>query len=125
MKRVLIVGSGKRVVESALPVFLRAREQFQVAGVFSRTPKRIVAAGEEFEVSWRGPTSKGDLLVLVEESAPEGRYYSSSTYSPPTSGGSPLTLTALPDPGAYEVRYFAEGDGKTLARAKIEIVAAD
>jgi Ca-activated chloride channel family protein len=87
-------------------------------------PSRVVA-GEEFEVVWRGPASRGDRIVLVEASAPEGRYYTSSTYSPGATGASPLTLRALPDPGAYEVRYLAEGDGKTLARAKIEILAAD
>ncbi len=84
-------------------------------------PPRVVA-GEEFEVRWSGPASQGDLIVLVEKSAPEGRYYTSSAYAPSTSEGSPLALRALPDPGAYEVRYLAEGDGKTLARASVEIV---
>ena len=87
-------------------------------------PSRVVS-GEEFEVIWRGPASRGDRIVLVEDSADEGRYYTSSDYSPPASGGSPLTLRALPKPGAYEVRYLAGGDGKTLARAKIEILAAE
>lgn len=50
MKRVLIVGSGKRVREAALPVFLSARDEFEIAGVYSRTPKRISAPGEQFEV---------------------------------------------------------------------------
>ncbi len=87
-------------------------------------PSRVVA-GEEFEVHWRGPASRGDRIVLVEASAPEGRYYTSSAYSPGATGASPLTLRALPDPGTYEVRYMAEGDGKTLARVKVEIVAGD
>ena len=51
MRRVLIVGSGKRVREAALPVFLSARDKFEVTGVFSRTPKRITAVGVEFEVA--------------------------------------------------------------------------
>ena len=86
-------------------------------------PSRVVA-GEQFEVVWRGPASRGDRIVLIEASAPEGRYYTSSAYSPGATT-SPITLRALPDPGAYEVRYLAEGDGKTLARAAIEILAAD
>ncbi|MFQ5528228.1 MAG: VWA domain-containing protein [Thermoanaerobaculia bacterium] len=85
-------------------------------------PSRV-AADHEFEVRWQGPASDGDRIVLIEESAPDGRYYTSSAFAPSTSKGSPLTLRALPDPGAYEIRYLAEGDGKTLARVKIEIVA--
>jgi len=50
---------------------------------------------------------------------------SSSAYAPSAAGGSPLTLSALPDPGAYKVRYLTEGDGKTLARTSVEIVGAD
>ena len=50
MKRVLIVGSGKRVRAAALPVFLSASEEFEVTGVFSRTPKHITAGSREFEV---------------------------------------------------------------------------
>lgn len=51
MKRVLIVGSGQRVREAALPVFMAAREEFEIAGIYSRKPKRITAAGREFEVA--------------------------------------------------------------------------
>ncbi len=80
-----------------------------------------VAAGEEFEVRWSGPNAAGDRIVLVEASAAEGTYFTSSAYARPTSGGSPVTLRALPDPGSYEVRYLAEGDGKTLARAPVQI----
>lgn len=51
MKSVLIVGSGVRVRESALPAFLRAADRFRIAGVFSRTAKRITAEGETFDVA--------------------------------------------------------------------------
>ena len=44
-RRLLIVCSGKRVREAALPVFDRASDQFELAGVFSRTPKRIESEG--------------------------------------------------------------------------------
>jgi hypothetical protein len=50
MKSVLIVGSGKRVVEAALPVFLAAGDRFRIAGVFSRKAKRIESAGRSFDV---------------------------------------------------------------------------
>ena len=45
----IVVGSGKRVVETALPAMLRCLE-LEVLGVFSRTPKTIEAAGRSFEV---------------------------------------------------------------------------
>jgi hypothetical protein len=48
-RRVLVVGSGKRVVEAALPVFRRA-EGFELEGVVSRRPKTIVSEGREVEV---------------------------------------------------------------------------
>ncbi len=80
-----------------------------------------VAAGEEFEVRWRGPGLPGDRIVLVEAGADEGAYYSSSAYQAAVGDGSPARLQALPSPGRYEVRYLAAGDGGTLARAPLEI----
>jgi hypothetical protein len=49
LTRVLLIGSGKRVVEAALPVFRRA-EGYEVAGIVSRTPKAIVSENTEFQV---------------------------------------------------------------------------
>ena len=52
MKTALIIGSGQRVRESALPAFLAAREQFRLGGVFSRTAKRIETdSGAGFDVA--------------------------------------------------------------------------
>jgi hypothetical protein len=51
MKTVRIVGSGKRVCDAALPAFLAAPDRFQLAGVYSRTPKQIDAAGQTFDVA--------------------------------------------------------------------------
>lgn len=48
-KRVLVVGSGKRVVEAALPVIARA-PSWELAGVLSRKPKTIASEGREHEV---------------------------------------------------------------------------
>ncbi len=87
-------------------------------------PSRV-AAEEEFEVRWSGPASDGDRIVLVKESTPEGSYFTNSAYTQPTSAGSPVKLRAFREPGTYEVRYLAEGDGKTLARATLEIRASD
>ena len=44
-RRVLIVGSGKRVREAALPAFLRARDQYEVRGIVARTKKELEVEG--------------------------------------------------------------------------------
>lgn len=49
-KRLLVIGSGQRVCNAALPVFDRASEQFELVGVVSRTPKRIESEGRSYEV---------------------------------------------------------------------------
>jgi hypothetical protein len=51
VKTALIVGSGKRVREAALPAFLAAGDRFRIGGVYSRRPKRIAAAERELEVA--------------------------------------------------------------------------
>jgi hypothetical protein len=51
MRRARIVGSGKRVLDAALPAFLRAADRFELAGIHSRTPKRIEAEGRSFDVA--------------------------------------------------------------------------
>lgn len=86
-------------------------------------PSRV-AADAEFEVRWTGPNSRGDRIVIVKEGAAEGSYYSGA-HTRPTENGSPLKLRAFREPGAYEVRYLAGGDGKTLARATLEIIAGE
>lgn len=48
-RRVLVVGSGKRVVEAALPVLRRA-EGYELEGVVSRSPKTLNSEGRELEV---------------------------------------------------------------------------
>lgn len=49
-RRLLIVGSGKRVCETALPV-LRAGTGWELAGIASRRAKRIASGSTEFEVA--------------------------------------------------------------------------
>jgi Ca-activated chloride channel family protein len=75
-----------------------------------------VAAGEEFEVTWTGPNGPGDYITIVAQDAPEGTYRSYEN----ASTGSPVTLTAPEESGAYEVRYVA-GEGPTLHRVPITV----
>ena len=69
MTRVLLIGSGKRVVEAALPVFRRA-EGYTIDGVVSRTPKTIRSEGVDVEVRGldtltRARLSEVDLVYMV------------------------------------------------------------
>lgn len=49
-KRVLIIGSGQRVREAALPAIARAKEHWDLAGVVSRQAKTIESGGKEHPV---------------------------------------------------------------------------
>ena len=44
-KRVLVVGAGKRVLETALPALAAAADQWELAGVFARSEREEQAAG--------------------------------------------------------------------------------
>lgn len=73
MKRAWIVGSGKRVVETALPVFA-AQSSWELAGIASRRAKTIEAAGANHEVRALDSLSRADLadaeLVYLVVSKP-------------------------------------------------------
>ena len=43
--------------------------EFKYCAARVEAPSRVVAS-EQFEVTWRGPASRGDRIVLVEASAP-------------------------------------------------------
>lgn len=70
MRTALVVGSGERVVGSALPALVAAGDRIRIGGVFSRRAKRIEAAGQSFDVApleaLDGPAlAAADLLYLV------------------------------------------------------------
>jgi Ca-activated chloride channel family protein len=78
-----------------------------------------VGAGGQFAVGWSGPDNDRDYLTIVPEGAREGSYESYQY----TRDGSPVTLTAPDDPGAYEVRYVTGQGGNTLARSPVTVIA--
>ncbi len=80
-----------------------------------------VTAGAAFPVAWTGPDNAGDYVTIVARGAPDAAYESSAY----TRQGTPATLTALIDPGAAEVRYVAGRSRTVLARAPVEIRAAE
>ena len=76
--------------------------------------------GAEVAVAWEGEADERDFITIVPADAPEGRY-AGYEYT----RQSPVTLTAPPEPGAYEVRYLgAASPYPTLGRAPLTIVDA-
>ena len=66
MIRTLVVGSGQRVRNAALPALLSRPETFELAGIRSRKAKTIEAAGTEHSVLDFGPDGEhGDLGAAV------------------------------------------------------------
>ena len=79
-----------------------------------------VTAGETFEVAWEGPDGAQDYITIVPAGAAEGTYLSYAY----TSSGSPLTLNAPDEPGAYEIRYSTDrggAAGKVFASVPITV----
>lgn len=69
-KQVLIVGSGKRVQEAALPALARLPGRYQVRGIYARTEKTIEVEGKEYEVERLedlepAAMAEADLIYMV------------------------------------------------------------
>ena len=80
-----------------------------------------VTAGTTFEVRWTGPDEHRDYVTIVAQDAPDGRY----GHYAYTTDGSPLTLWAPVEPGAYELRYQSDRVDGVAGRRAIEVVAAE
>jgi Ca-activated chloride channel family protein len=78
-----------------------------------------VPAGSRFKVKWTGPDSRSDYITIVEKNAKD-RAYRNYAY---TSKGNPVTITAVDQPGQYELRYIHNHTRKVLARADITVTA--
>lgn len=95
------------------------------AGLASAQGRSISApasatVGAKVEVAWQGAADARDFITIVPADAPEGRY-AGYEYT----RQSPVTLTAPPDPGSYEVRYLAAASPyPTLARSPLTLVDA-
>jgi Ca-activated chloride channel family protein len=110
------------------------REAFtQAAAIAKKAPKPVVEdpgkatlegpaqvpAGSRFEVKWTGPDSRSDYITIVEKKAKD-RAYRNYAY---TNKGNPVTITAVAQPGRYELRYIHNHTRKVLARADITVTA--
>lgn len=75
------------------------------------------AGGSSFGVAWTGPDNAGDFVTIVRAGA-SNREYLTYAY---TERGTPATLNAPLEPGAYEIRYMTGVRRDILASAPIEI----
>ncbi len=79
----------------------------------------VADAGANIVVIWDGPSYKGDYISIAGQDQDDNRYIG-YTY---TNKGSPLLLRMPSEPGEYEIRYIATGQGENvLARADIVTV---
>lgn len=76
-----------------------------------------VAAGSDFDVTWTGPDGPGDYVTIVAAGAAETAYLDYAY----TTEGSPITLTAPAEPGAYEIRYRTDRLGGVFATIEITV----
>lgn len=76
-----------------------------------------VTAGEGFLVEWTGPDGTLDYITIVPAGSPEGSYESYAY----TSAGSPVSLNAPSEPGAYEIWYASDRVEGTFASIPITV----
>jgi Ca-activated chloride channel family protein len=77
-----------------------------------------VAAGAPFDVTWTGPGYPGDWITIVKPDAPATAYASYVE----ASKGSPVSLQAGTESGAFEIRYVMNGK-RVLARRAVQVGA--
>jgi Ca-activated chloride channel family protein len=80
-----------------------------------------VAAGERFEIDWRGPDGPDDYLSLAAAGSAGDAYLEWA----PTGDGRPTVLSAPAEPGVYELRYVDGATGEVLARSPLEVAVVD
>ncbi len=87
------------------------------------TVPEVIASGAPFAVEWEGPENEGDYLTIVPEGARDAMFHGTSAAS--TQEGSPLTLGAPAEPGAYEVRYVLGSGRRMLVSAPVTVAASE
>ncbi|MBA6411594.1 hypothetical protein H2508_00480, partial [Parahaliea sp. F7430] len=92
-----------------------------VAAELSITAPEQVTTGTSFKVSWSDTVASHDYYTVVSVGTDEGRLGNRDLVGSKGEG----RLTAPAEPGMYEVRYVLREGMKTLARAPVEVVAAE
>ncbi len=101
-------------------VFARRAISVVPAEIRLAAPRQI-PAGERFEVKWTGPNGDRDYITIVPADAPEGQYKDYKY----TRDGSPVTLNAPAEPGAYEVRYQSDRESGVFASIPITLTGLE
>ena len=81
-----------------------------------------VATGESFPVSWVGPAAEGDYVDLIGAAETRTHQADADAY---VADGNPARLIAPVDPGAYQLRYIAEGPEGRVVRAATPITVME
>ncbi|MCT8160317.1 VWA domain-containing protein [Pseudoruegeria sp. SHC-113] len=98
-----------RYVADTKPLAVLARVPLTVeAANVSLSAPATAAAGATVAVTWDGPDAPSDYIAVGDAE----RAYITYSY---TRDGNPLQLNVPEEPGAYEIRYIMDQDGKVLA----------
>lgn len=108
-----VLNEGKRTLASD-PVEVVA------ADVTIAAPEQITT-GARFSVSWSSSIHPQDYVTIVPIGADEGIYTNYQRVRNDTESH----LTALAEPGLYEVRYVMNEGSQTLATTSVEVIAAE
>ena len=83
-----------------------------------------LSAGGPFEVVWHGPDNEDDYVTIVPAGVSHDAAFDVMWSRVSTRHGSPVTLSAPPEPGAYEVRYVLGQGRRVLVTEPVSVVAA-
>ena len=104
------VSGQSRKTLASLPITLT-----EISATLEAAPS--VAPEERFPVTWEGPDNRNDVVTMVPAGTEDKKL---GTYAL-TRTGSPLTLRAPKEAGAYELRYVSRQSGRILARLPITV----
>jgi Ca-activated chloride channel family protein len=101
-----------RYVQGGRNILARAPVEVTPAAAELEGPASVTV-GASFEISWSGPNNAGDWITIIAADAAPSAY---GSYVDAVRG-SPATLTASAQAGAYQLRYVLKGKRVIAARA--------
>lgn len=101
--------------ESPYPTLFKQAIKLEAVSATVNSPAKV-ASGTSFQVTWTGPQNKRDYVAIGDA---KHKYL---TYKYVTEG-SPLTLQAPDEPGAYFVRYCLAVDDTVIAEKPLTVGA--
>lgn len=105
-----------RYLSAQSSIVLAAQAVRLVAAATLAAPDQAVA-GSRIAVAWTGPGNPDDRIVVAPAGAAEGEYGNQAAVG----NGSPADLQLPETPGAYEIRYLAGAERRTLAAIPITV----